>query len=196
MLDRDSAPVANRLEGSPYVPHVERTRPWHDRVGPRQKTRPKPTAQESLPQRRAGGVLQVNVPDPRPQSGHEALGRLAGEDCVAGVDTGCNPGVRRQHAAHLPSGRERLVPVVLDAERDAGWHALDDGVEHVRDDTGNDDRRPDCLRELDRPGKVIGFDGVEASRADRCRLEATLPQSLRDGVWPVCGVPEPNLDDR
>ncbi len=86
--------------------------------------------------------------------------------------------------------------MVLDAERDAGRHALDDGVEHVRGDTGDDDRRPDCLRELDRPGKVIGVDGVEASRADRGRLEAALPQSLRDRVWPVCGVPEPDLDNR
>ena len=147
-------------------------------------------------QRRKCRVLQVDVTQPRSERGDETLRHLACEDGMAGVYARREPGVPGDRSAHVLAGREPLVPVVLHAERDAGRNAFGDRVDQLRTDAGDDDRRADSLGELERPRRDVGVGGVEASSADRGRLEATLSQRGRDAVWPVGGVAEPDLDDR
>jgi hypothetical protein len=114
---------------------------------------------------------------------------------VAGVNAGSETGVCGEHGAQLCAGRECLVPVVLHAQRDARRNAFNNGIEHCRRHAGDDDLCTDRLGELECTCGTVRVGGVEASGADRSRLQVPPPQSRRDVGGVVVGVTEPDLDD-
>ena len=91
----------------------------------------------------------MDVPDSFAERSHESLRRFAGENRMAGVDAGGDPGVRGKHPVHVMRSRKGLVPMVLHADRDARRQALDDGLEHLRGDAGDDCRCRKRLGELE-----------------------------------------------
>ena len=77
----------------------------------------------------------------------------------------------------------------------SGRNTLDDELEHLRGDTGDDDAGRERLRELDRPRDGVGVGGVEASCADCGSVESTLAQRRARCSGPSASVPEPDFDE-
>ena len=136
------------------------------------------------------------MPDLRPQDGDEALGGLAGEDGMAGVDAGGQSSSSAEYLRDFPRSRKRLVPVVLDTERDPRGHALGHPIEHARGDAGDDNRDRERLRQLESARGRVGIGRVDAPGAQRRGLETSLPERARDLVRTVGGVAEPEVHPR
>ena len=119
----------------------------------------------------------MDVPDPVAERGHEALGRLAGEDRVAGVDAGGEPGVGREHPAHarasVASGWSQWFStqsVMPAGTRSTTASSTSGATQATMTGAPSAWASSNVLRD------GVGVGGVEAACADRGRFEAALAE--------------------
>jgi hypothetical protein len=137
----------------------------------------------------------VHVRQPVAEHGRRFLGALACEQRVARVQAGAEARLRREHAGDLGRPCERLVPVVLDRERDRERHALGGPRGDLGGEAPRDHRRVESLGEGDGPRRRLVVLVVEPAGADGHCAQAPRVELARGVVGARRGVADPQVDE-